>query len=59
MPQNSFLQFSQMLPLKKLLNKKNIQHLICNLIKKGYIHFWCKITPYRLHTDPAAMAQIK
>ncbi len=23
--------------------------------KKGYIHFWCKMTPYRSHSDPSAV----
>ncbi len=50
-PQNSFLRFSLKIQLfsKKLLNKKNIQHQISD--KKGYIHFWRKMTPDRSHSD--------
>ncbi len=50
-PQNSFLRFSLKIQLfsKKLWSKKNIQHQISD--KKGYIHFWCKMTPDRSHTD--------
>ncbi len=46
-PQNSFLQIQ--LFSKKLLNKKNIQYQISD--KKGYIHFWRKMTPDRSHSD--------
>ncbi len=28
---------------------KKFQHKISN--KKGYIHFWCKMTPDRSHSD--------
>ncbi len=28
-------------------------------IKKGYIHFWCKMISYRSHNDPAAVSQRK
>ncbi len=54
---NSFLQFPQkiLLFLKKFLNKKIFSILF--VIKKGYIHFWCKMTPYRLHSDLAAVLQ--
>ncbi len=57
-PQNSFSQFSLKILLfsKKLLNKK-VQHLISN--KKGYIHFWCKMTPDKSHSDLAAVLQTK
>ncbi len=50
-PQNSFLRFSLKIQLflKKLLNKKIFS--IKFLIKKGYIHFWCKMTPVRSHSD--------
>ncbi len=50
-PQNSFLRFSLKIQLfsKKLSNKKVLS--IKFLIKKGYIHFWCKMTPDRSHSD--------
>ncbi len=50
-PQNSFLRFSLKIQLfsDKLLNKKIFS--IKFLIKKGYIHFWCKMTPDRSHCD--------
>ncbi len=34
---------------------KYIQHVISD--RKGYIRFWCKVTPYRSHSDPAAPLQ--
>ncbi len=50
-PQNSFLRFSLKTQLfsKKLSNKKIFS--VKFLIKKGYIHFWCKVTPDRSHSD--------
>ncbi len=49
---NRFSVFSRkiLIFLKKLLNK--IKFSISFLIKKSYIHSWCKITPYRSQSDP-------
>ncbi len=57
-PKNSFALFSRKILLfsKRLLNKK-IPHLVSD--KKGCIHFWCKMTPYRSHSDPAIVSQTK
>ncbi len=56
--QNSFSRCSQKNPLfSKKLNKKIFS--IYFLIKKGYIHFWHKMTPDRLHGDPATLLQTK
>ncbi len=57
--QNSFSRFSQKILFfsEKIVELKNIQHLISD--RKGYIHFWCKMTPYRSHSDPVAVLQTK
>ncbi len=59
-PQNSFSLFSQktLLLKKKFTNKKifSIQFAIKKVIN---IHFWCKMTLYRSHSDPVAMLQTK
>ncbi len=51
LPENSFLRFSLKIQLfsKKLSNKKIFS--IKFLIKKCYIHFWCKMKPDRSHSD--------
>ncbi len=41
---------------KKIVEQKNIRRLISD--KKGYIHFWYKMT-LKSHSDPAAMSQTK
>ncbi len=57
-PQNSFSRFlGKYSFFWKHCGIENIQNLISD--RKGYIHFWCKMTPYRWHSDPAAASQIK
>ncbi len=54
-PQNSFLR--KYCFFRKNCRIKNIQLLICD--KRGYIHFWCKMTLYWSHSDLVAMSQRK
>ncbi len=42
---------------EKIVEYKNICRQISD--KKGYIHFWCKMSPDRSHSDPAAALQSK
>ncbi len=53
-----FTFFSQNIAFfEKLVEYKDIQYLICD--KKGYIHFWCKMTPDRWHKWPSSRAANK
>ncbi len=40
---------------EKIVELKKIQHLIS--YKKGYIHFWSKMTPCRSHNDLARLCR--
>ncbi len=54
-PKQFFTVFSDTAFFEKTVEYTNIQHLIFDI--KGYIRFWCKMTHYRLHSDPVAVLQ--
>ncbi len=50
-------QFFTVFPENTAFFEKLVEYLICD--KKGYIHFWCKMTPDKSHSVAVATLQTK